>query len=105
MSKINLEEFFISCLGSSENLLWELDNNINLIDSADKKVLIGIDIVLAFIPKSTKEEILGDVTSESILDLLQKERPDLHKILTEHPRGKIWVENQIEIFKKRFLGG
>ena len=102
MSKVNLEEFFISCLGSSENLPWELDNNISLVDTVDKKVLIGIDVVLAFIPKSTKEEILGDVTSESILDLLKKERPDIYKILNEHPKGKDWIKRQIEIFQKRF---
>ena len=102
MSKINLEEFFVSSLGSSENLKLELDRDINLVDTADKKILALADILFAFLPKSKKEELFRVVTSESILDLLRKERPDIHKILNEHQNGRTWINRRIEIFKVRF---
>lgn len=103
MNKINLEEFFISCLGTGKDLQRDLNGNLNLIDTADKKVLLAADIILALIPKSRKEELFGDVTSESVLDLLRKERGDLYSIIIQYPRGVDWVKRQIEIFRKRFL--
>lgn len=103
MSKINLEEFFISCLGTVEDLQRDLNSNLNLVDIADKKILALVNIVLAFIPKHQKEEMFEDVTSETILDLLKKERPDLYSIVIQHPIGKEWIGRQIEILRKRFL--
>ena len=103
MNKINLEEFFISCLGSGEDLKRDLNSGINLVDCADKKILALADFVLVFIPKSKKEELFEEVTSETILDLLKRDRPDLYKIIIDYPNGRIWVGKQIENFKERFL--
>ena len=104
MSKIKLEEFFISSIGSGEKLKWELDNDVNLLQYADKTTIIAADIILALIPKRKKEEMFKDVNTNSILDLLKKERPDLFGILADHPNGIIWVGKNIENFKKRFFG-
>ena len=103
MSKIRLEEFFISSIGSGEKLKWELDNDVNLLQHADKTTIIAADIILALIPKRKKEEMFKDVNKNSILDLLKKERQDLHRILMTHPNGIIWVGKNIENFRKRFL--
>jgi len=103
MGKKHLEEFFISSIGSGENLKWELDNDLNLLDVGDKKTLLIADIVLSFIPKRKKEELFGDVDTDNVLDLLKKKRPDLYRILMNHPNGRNWVGKNIEGFKKRFL--
>jgi len=100
---MNFEQVFLSCLGSSENLNWKITKNINLVESADKKVLIGIDVILSFISKQKKEETFKGVSTDSILILLKRERPDVYGIIMDNPNGKIWVAKQIENFKKRFL--
>jgi len=102
---INFEGIFLSFIGTGENLKWELDNNINILDLADKKVLLAADVLLAFIPKSTKEGVFESTDINSIFDLLKKERPDVYKTLIEHPIGRIWVGDQIINFKRRFLSG
>lgn len=101
--KINFEEIFLSFIGEGKKLKWQLDNNLNLIDLADKKVLLAADVLLAFIPKSTKEGVFEFTDTGSILDLLRRERPDIYKTLIEHPNGRIWVGDQIINFKGRFL--
>jgi len=104
MSKgINFEEIFILSLRSSELLQWQLANNINLLEFADKKTLLAADVILALVPKSKRREMLGDVDVNRIMDLLKKERPDLFLILTKHSNGRKWIGQQIENFKKRFL--
>ena len=100
---MKFEQVFLSCLGSSDNLSWKITNNINLVDQADKKVLIGIDVMLSFISKQKKEEIFRGVSTDSILILLKRERPDVYGIIADYPQGKIWVANQILNFRKRFL--
>jgi len=100
---MNFEQVFLSCLGSSENLSWKITNNINLVESADKKVLVGIDVMLSFISKQKKEDIFIGISTDSILILLKRERPDVYGIIMDNPNGKIWVANQIENFKNRFL--
>ena len=103
MSKINFEEIFILSLRSGELLQWQLANNINLLEFADKKTLLAVDVLLALIPKSKRREMLGDIDANRIMDLLKKQRPDLFLILEKHPNGKIWVGQQIINLKKRFL--
>lgn len=100
---MNIERLFLSCLGSGKILQWELDNNINLAKQGDKKVLIAVDVIVSLIPKRKKEKIFGDVSTNSILDLLKKERPDLHSIISAHSRGSEWVGQQIKNLRKRFL--
>ena len=103
--KISFEEIFLSFIGDGKKLQWELDNNINILDLADKKVLLAADVILAFIPESTKEGVFEYTDINSILDLLRKERPDIYKTLIEHPIGRVWVGDQIINFKRRFLDG
>lgn len=103
---INFEEIFLSFMGDGNKLKWQLDNYINLVDYGEytnKKAFHLFSILLSFIPKHRKEKTFGDVTSESILDLLKKERNDLYKIIIGHPRGVEWVRDQVENFKKRIL--
>jgi len=104
MSKgVNFEEIFILSLRSSELLQWQLVNNINLLEYADKKTLLAADVILALVPKYKRKEMLGDVDTNRIMDLLKKERPDLFLILTKHPNGRVWIAANVENFKKRFL--
>jgi len=101
--KINFEDIFLSFIGDGKNTKWQLDNNLNILDLADKKVLLAADIILALIPISTKEGVFEFTDTNSILDLLRRERHDIYKILIEHPNGRIWVGDQIINFKRRFL--
>ena len=108
MTQNNFEQMFLSFLGSSgEMLQWELDNNINLAEYSEQKnpkVFSAAGMLLAFIPKKTKEEMFKDITSESILDILRRKKQDFYKIIITHPNnGRVWVHNQIQNFKKRFL--
>lgn len=104
MSKgLNFDEIFLSALRSGELLQWQLTNNVNLVEFADKKTLLAVDVLLALIPKSKRRDMLGDVDTNRILNLLRKERPDLFLILAKHSNGRKWIEANIENFKKRFL--
>ena len=103
---INFEEIFLSFMGDGKKLQWELDNYINLVDYCEmtnRKAFHFFNILFSLIPEHRKEAIFGDVTSESILDLLKKERPDIHEIIMRHPRGVQWVRDQVENFKKRLF--
>lgn len=99
----DFEKFFLSCLGSGENLKWELDNNVNLLDVIDPKILFAADIILALISRSKKEEIVNGIDADRIIGILKRERNDLYSILVQHPRGREWIGIQIKNFKKRFL--
>jgi len=101
--KINFEDIFLSFIGDGKNTKWQLDNNLNILDLADKKVLLAADVILALIPISTKEGVFEFTDTNSILDLLRRERPDIYNILIAHPRGRVWVGDQIINFKRRFL--
>lgn len=100
---INFNELFLLSLRSGELLQWQLVNNINLLEFADKKTLLAAEVLLALIPKSKRREMLGDIDINRILDLLKKERPDLYLIIIQHPNGRKWMGDQIENFRKRFL--
>ena len=100
---INFDELFLLSLRSSELLQWQIGNNINLLEFADKKTLLAAEVILALIPKSKREEMLGDIDINRIMDLLKRERPDLFLILIQHPNGRKWMGEQIENFRKRFL--
>ena len=100
------EKIFLSCLGSGEILQWELDNDVNLVTYNEQKnhgIFSMVGMLFVFIPKKTKEEMFKDITSETIMDILRRERQDLYSILSKHPEGRKWVKKQIENFKKRFL--
>ncbi len=101
--KINFEEIFLSFMGDGKKLQWQLDDNLNILNLADRKVLLAADVILAFIPISKKEEVFESTSTESILDLLRRERNDLYEMIMKHPNGKVWVGDQIISFKKRFL--
>ncbi len=100
---INFDELFLLSLRSPELLQWQLANNIDLLESADKKTLLAAEVILALIPKSKRREMLGDIDTNRIMDLMKKERPDLYLILIQHPNGRKWIGEQIENFRKRFL--
>jgi len=104
--KLNFNEIFLSCLGSGKKLKWEIDNNINLVHYAKQNngpLFSLINFFTYFVPKYKKQELFKDVSSRSIMDLLEKERPDIHKKIMEHSHGINWVDNQIINFKKELL--
>ncbi len=104
--KINLEESFVSTLGSEQKLKWYLQYDINVVNYLDQNksnYMAFFDMMLAFIPKKRKLEMIGDMSVGRILKLMENKRPELHKILMRHPKGMSWMNNQIRLFKERFL--
>jgi len=103
--KISLENIFLMALGSEERLKWLLQHNIDLVKYLDAKFIRQMtlaDIILAMIPKDKIQELVKDINKDKILKLLDKNRPDLYKLFRE-PRNILWLDIQIENFKKRFL--
>jgi hypothetical protein len=103
---INLEEFFLSTLRSNEKLEWYLKHNVNVVNYIDAKwpeYMAIADLTLALIPKDKIKRMLNDITSKRILEIIEKERPDLYKTITTHPNGRRWLVAQIGNFHKRFL--
>ncbi len=109
MSKIKFEDFFLIALGDGKDdcmLKWYLETKIDLVyylDSTHSQIMNVADFILAFISKEKRKEMIGDPSSARILKILEIKRPKLYKTLIQHPRGREWVEFNIENFKKRFL--
>ena len=106
MSKINVEEIFLSTLGSPEKLEWYLKNNVDLVKYVEvqwSKSLIIADMVIAMIPKEKRKEMVGDIDPNRIIKILEKDRPDLFEILQKYPNGVDWIKKNIENFRGRFL--
>jgi len=105
MGKFNLEKIFISSLGKPEKLAWFLQYNINLVKYLDAKFVQKMalaDFTIALIPKQKIKEEANMITFERILRIIDRERPDLFKIVNTK-RGMVWLKNQIDNFKKRFI--
>lgn len=100
---INFDELFLLSLRSSKLLQWQIVNNIDLLEFADKKTLLAAEVILALIPKYKRKEMLGDIDANKILVLLKKERSDLYLIIIQHPNGRKWIGEQVENFRERFL--
>jgi len=106
MGKINVEELFLSTLGSAEKLNFYLEKNVDIVKYVEiqwPKSLALADLALALIPKEKRKEMVGDVNSGRIINILEKDRPDLFEVLQKYPNGKVWIEQNIENFRKRFL--
>jgi len=106
MGKINVEELFLSTLGSPEKLDWYLRQNVDLVKYIEiqwPKSLLIADLTSALIPKEKRKEIIGDIDAGRIIEILKKDRKDLFEVLQKFPNGKDWIEENIENFKKRFL--
>lgn len=102
--KVNVEQIFLSALGSNEKLKWYLQHNINVVEylNNSSNYLTITDLILAFVPKSKKTKMFEDFTIQKILDILAKDRPDLFKTIN-NPSGLGWMRDQIDNFEKRFL--
>ncbi len=101
----NLEETFLSALGSSQKLKWLLQWNVNLVEYLDHTWPTYMSLAgtyLAFMPQKKITEIFNGLNKSRILRLIVKERPDLYKIINT-PDGIFWLENQIQNFRARFL--
>lgn len=94
----NIEKIFLSALGSPDKLKWFLQNNINLVNYVSPALIFSISLI----PKTNRKTIMEKISLNGILQLLEKDRPDLFKTLTTQ-NGRIWLELQISNFKKRFL--
>lgn len=103
--KIEIENIFLSLLGSTDKLRWYLTNNIDTIKyiyQTSPGPMAVVDMTLAFVPTPTRRELLKDFNVDKILGLLKKERPDIYNILISHPNGRRWLENQIVGFRRKF---
>lgn len=102
---MDIESIFLSLLGSPDKLRWYLTNNIDTIKyiyQTSPYPMAVVDMTLAFVPTSTRRELLKDFNVNKILLLLKKERPDIYNILISHPNGRRWLEDQIQGFKGKF---
>lgn len=100
MTKINVEQLFLSLIGSENKLKYYLRNNINVINYIPS---MWLDLTIAVIPKYKRREILKDFNTDRILGILKLQRPDLYKVLVNHPDGRRWLGEQIVGFKRKFL--
>ena len=98
--KLDVESMFLSLIGSVNILKWYLKNNI---DSISYIPSLGLDLTIAAIPKYKRGEILKGFNVDRILGILKRQRPDLYKVLIDHPLGRKWLGEQINSFRKRFL--
>lgn len=106
MKKLNLEEIFISALGTKQRLKWYLVHRINVVsymEANNPGIMSLIGLAVAFIPKKKRVEIIGGIDSKRLLETLKKERPELHGMIIDHPDGRIWLDQQVMMFRKRFL--
>ena len=106
MGKINVEKLFLSALGSKKKLKWYLKKNVHLLEYIEiqwPKSLILVDVAIALIPKEKRKEMVGDIDAGRIINILEKDRPDLFEVLKKYPNGKDWIEKNIENFRGRFL--
>ena len=106
MDKINVEKLFLSALGQKEKLDWYLKHNVDLVKYTEvqwPKSFALADLAIALISKEKRKEIVRDIDTERIINILEKDRKDLFEVLQKYPNGKIWIEKNIENFKKRFL--
>jgi len=103
---INLEEIFISCLKSNTRLKWYLHHDVDVVNFLDQRwngFMRFADLSFSLIPKNKLKEIVGEMSKDRILKILERERPDLYKTLMTHKNGMQWLEQQIGNFEKRFL--
>ncbi len=104
--KSSIENVFLASLGSVEKLKWYLENDVdvlNYLQQTHSKHLFIASALTGFILKKRREKIAQDFNSKRILSLIEKERPDLYPLFSQYPNSKIWLEREIERFKKRFL--
>lgn len=104
--KINIEQLFLSSLGSVDKLRWYLSNQIDVVKyiyQTSPGYMALVDTAFLFIPKPKRKEMLKDFTVDRILGLLKRQRPDLYNILISHHDGRRWLEEQIVNFRKKFL--
>ena len=102
----SIEELFLGALGSESVLKWYLEKNIDVLkylQQTHKKFLIMMGVIAGLIPKIKREEIMKDFNSKRILFLLEKNRPELYKILINCSWGRDWLDHQILNFRKKFL--
>ena len=103
---MEVEPIFLSLLGSVNKLKWYLDNQIDLVDYIYKTSpgsMGMVDIVLTFISKSKRKELLKDFNTDRILGILKRQRPNLYKVLVNHQSGRRWLGDQIKGFRRKFL--
>lgn len=102
---MKIEDLFVSSLGSASKLKWYLDNDINLIvylNARWSQLMFLATMTTSLIPKNKLKAEFGEINSQKILKILEKERGDLYKILNKE-RGLFWLDREIKNFKDYFL--
>ncbi len=69
----------------------------------DRSMWLGWDEerwdIIRRISKKIKFEQIA--TMDNVMNILEKDRPDLHVIFTFHPQGKAWLEKQLTEFRQK----
>ena len=95
---MDLNKTFLSAIGSNNELRWYLQQNSNIVNFMNPTTIFAISII----PKDILKRLLKGVTIDSILKLLQQNRPDLFVTLN-NPTGLGWIKEQIDNFNRKFL--
>ena len=73
---MKVEDLFLSALHSNEKLKWYLENNTNLVNYLDNtwpKFMFLATTTITLIPKSKIKQEFGEISSQRILKILEKE--------------------------------
>jgi len=103
---MKIEELFVSALGSASKLKWFLDNDINLIvylNARWSQFMFLATTTINLIPKNKLKAEIGEINSQRILKLIERERPDLHSLILKHSNGLNWLDREINNFKNYFF--
>lgn len=98
--KLDIENIFLSLLGSTDKLKWYLRENINVVNYMSSLLF---NLTISTIPKPKRREMLKDFNVDRILGILKRQRPDLYKVLINYPDGRRWLGEQINGFRRKFL--
>ena len=89
-------------MASPDELKMLIDNDVTLCDIMKEKVPWVFNLAKSIIRESKKdvETIFSEYNAEKLLEVLRKKRPDLAGVIMNHSNGMVWLERNIEDFKR-----
>jgi len=89
-------------MASPDELKMLIDNDVTLCDIMKEKVPWVFKLAKSIIRESKKdvETIFSEYNAEKLLEVLRKKRPDLAGVIMNHSNGMVWLERNIEDFKR-----
>lgn len=87
---------------SPDELKMLIDSDVTLCDIMKEKVPWVFKLAKSIIRESKKdvETIFSEYNAEKLLEVLRKKRPDLAGVIMNHSNGMVWLERNIEDFKR-----